>query len=462
MAVGERNPFDPDLDGTPLLLTLDSRSLSQLEGRDAEEASFLISLCHTKEIEGLVTWALDGFAPNVPAAVMDPDQGIEDSVTVRLRGETAGFIGGIPLLGQWERLANDYGLTGNRRNRLLHYGPALAFHRSSKRHLFVCADRKLLGERGKSPFKNIWKGAFSVRESLAMVGAALRPHGRIYEEADRGYSLGISNYTVRTDLAVAALPNRRRIFQWLAQQDPQEERVQEMQSLEQSLHLRATELLRARDGVEREDFRLSQNHATADETLYHLRAAVAALAAGCDSIATLSAIALKLPEEAIENPLRVGFSQKGFRKVLKNNGGAETCLAVSRAAPMFALVKAFRDPIVHQAGPSGSTVHHVGAGAFTESQITELSEEQVSAIQTVDGRNGAERWGLKVDGWQPSLAPLRFVRMLSLRGMALLDDLLAGLAADLDLAELAGPYPVGPRKLHRIRLLTGIDPQYDD
>jgi hypothetical protein len=458
----DRNPFDPDLDGTPLLLTLDSHSLSQLEGRSAEEASFLISLCDTKEIEGLVTWALEGFAPNVPAAVMDTDRGIEDSVTVRRRGETTGFIGGIPLFGQWERLANDYDLTGNKRDRLLRYGPALAFHRNSKRHFFVCADRKLLSERGKSPFKNIWKGVFSVRESLAMVGAALRPYGRIYEEADQGYSLGITNYTARTDLAVAALLNRRRIFQWLAQQDPQDERVQEMQPLEQSLHLRATELLRARDGVEREDFRLSQNHATADETLYHLRAAVAALAAGCDSIATLSAIALKLPEEEIENPLRVGFSQKGFRKVLKNNGGTETCLAVARAAPMFALIKSFRDPIVHQAGPSGSTVHHIGAGAFTESQIAELSEEQVSAIQAVDGRNGAERWGLKVDGWQPSLAPLRFVRMLSLRGMALLDDLLAGLAADLELPELSGPYPVEPRKLHRIRLLTGMDPQYDD
>lgn len=458
----DRNPFDPDLDGTPLLLTLDSHSLSQLEGRDAEEASFLISLCDTKEIQGLVTWSLEGFAPNVPAAVMDADRGLEDSVTVRLRGEKAGFIGGIPLYGQWERLANDYDLTGNKRDRLLRYGPALAFHRSSKRHCFVCADRKLLSERGKSPFKNIWKGIFSVRESLAMVGAALRPYGRIYEEADQGYSLGITNYTARTDLAVAALPNRRRIFQWLAQQDPQDARVKDMQPLEQSLHLRATELLRARDGVEREDFRLSQNHATADETLYHLRAAVAALAAGCDSIATLSAIALKLPEEEIENPLRVGFSQKGFRKALKNNGAAETCRAVSRAAPMFALIKSFRDPIVHQAGPSGSTVHHIGAGDFTESQIAELSEEQVSAIQVVDGRNGAERWGLKVDGWQPSLAPLTFVRMLSLRGMALLDDLLAGLAADLDLPELSGPYPVKPRKLHRIRLLTGMDPQYDD
>jgi hypothetical protein len=462
MPVGDRNPFDPDLDGTPLLLTLDSHSLSQSEGRDAEEVSFLISLCDTKEIEGLVTWALPGFAPNVPAAVTDPERGIRDSVTVRLRGEENGFIGGIPLYGQWERLANDYDLTGNKRERLLRYGPALAFHRSSKRHCFVCADRKLLSERGKSPFKNIWKGVFSVRESLAMVGAALRSYGRIYEEADQGYSLGISNYTVRAELAVAALPNRRRMFQWLAQQDQRDERVKEMHSLEQSLHLRATELLRARDGVEREDFRLSQNHATADETLYHLRAAVAALAAGCDSIATLSAIALKLPEEEVGNPLRVGFSQRSFRKVLKNNGGSETCCAVSRAAAMFALIKSFRDPIVHQAGPSGSTVHHSGTGAFAESQIDELSEEQVSAIHAVDGHSGAEQWGLKIDGWKPSLVPLRFVRLLSLRGMALLDDLLAGLAADLDLPELGDPYPVDSRKLNRIRLLTGMDPQYVD
>jgi hypothetical protein len=462
MPIGERNPFDPDLDGTPLLLTLDSRSLSRLEGRDAEEAAFLVSLCDTREIEGLVTWAEAGFAPNVPAAVMRPGRCHEDSVTVSLQGETSGFIGGIPLFGQWERLANEYELTGDKRTRLLHYGPILAFHRSSKRHLFVCADRGLLGERGKSPFKNIWKGIFSVRESLAMIGAALRPYGRIYEEADGGYSLGINNYTARTNLAVAALPNRRRIHQWLAKQDPRDARVQEMQSLEQSLHLRATELLRARDGVEREDFRLFQSRATADENLYHLRAAIAALAAACDSVASLSAIALEVPKSEIPNPLRVGFSQKDFRTALRRNGGSETSLSASRAAPMFALIKSFRDPIVHQAGPSGSTMHHMGASSFAESQITELSEEQVSAIKAAGGRSAAEQWGLRIDGWKPSLAPLRFVRVLALRGMALVDDLLAGLANDLNLPELSGPYPVKSRKLQRIRLLTGMHPQYDD
>jgi hypothetical protein len=52
--------------------------------------------------------------------------------------------------------------------------------------------------------------------------------------------------------------------------------------------------------------------------------------------------------------------------------------------------------------------------------------------------------------------------MLSLRGMALMNDLLAGLVADLGLPELTGPYPVEPRKLHRIRLLSGMNPQYDE
>lgn len=315
----EPNPFDPALERTPLRLTLDSRSISKLEGDEALDAAFLVSLCGAKEIDALVTWDKPNFAPNLPAAVITPEErGHRDSVAVRKRGEPpGGSIGVIPLFGQWDRLANDYELRGAKRERLIHYGPILAFHKQANRHLFVCADRQLLNERGKSPFKNIWKRIYSIRETFAMVGAALRPHGYVYEEVDNGYSRSLTNYTVRDHLATAALPNRIRLAHWISSQDVDTGRAEQMRLLQESLHLRSTELLRAREGVEREHFRLSQNHATADESLYHLRAAIAALAASCDSLAMLAAIAIEPEPDLISDPRRVGFSQQPFRKALK-------------------------------------------------------------------------------------------------------------------------------------------------
>lgn len=459
----EPNPFDPALELTPLRLSLDSRSLSGLSGDEAADTAFLISLCDTKEIDVLVTWSEPSFAPNLPAGVIAPeDRGHEDSVAVRKRGEPpGGFIGVIPLFGQWERMADEYALSGAKRERLIHYGPILAFHKSANRHLFVCADRKLLNERGKSPFKNIWTRIYSVRETLAMIGAALRPYGYIYEEVDNGYSRSLTNYTVRDHLATAALPNRIRLAHWISPQEARNERVEQMRLLQESLHLRSTEMLRAREGVEREHFRISHNHATADESLYHLRAAIAALAAGCDSLAMLAAIALELDPQFVSDPRRVGFSQQPFRKALKENGAPTTASRASRQAPIFALLKAFRDPIIHQAGPSGSTVHHIGAVNFAESQITSLSREQVESIRALGGGTaGASHWGLREDGHEPSLAPSVFVGRLAVRGMALLNDLLGALASDLELGPLSSDPIVQPQTLRRIRLLSGMDPDY--
>jgi len=464
MPIDERNPFDPDFEGPPLRLTFESHSLSRLHGREAEEAEFLYSLCDADEVDGLVTWASDGLAPNVPAAEMKPGRHYEDSVAVGMLGEAeGGSIGVIPHFGQWERLGEQLRLGEADRQRLIHTGPAHAFHRSSKRHLYVCGDRALLAQRGKPPFTNLWRGIFSVRETLALVGAALRARGKVYEEVRGGYSSAITNYGARFNLAVAAMPNRRRLAQWLSGQDRTDERVQAMGALQDSLHLRATELLRAREGVEREEHRFEHNNATADEALYHLRAAVAALAAGCDGFASLAALALDLPRETVGDPLRVGISQKAFRKALKvDDVGIVTVQKVSQAAPMLALVKAFRDPIVHQAGPSGSTVHHAGAPAFTESKISSLSEEQVAAISGLGGREGGSaQWGLQTKPPWPSLSPLPFVTRLAKDGIALIDALLRALATDLELEPLAEINVVEPRKLARLRLLSGMDPLYD-
>lgn len=456
----ERNPFDPDPEGPSLRLTFDSYSLSRLSGRQAEEAEFLYSLCDAEEIDGLVTWATPGFAPNLPAAVMGEERGHLDSVKVTMLGEVGGFIGGIPYIDQWRELAERLQLTGTDRERIIETGPRLAFHQSSKRHLFVCGDGTLLAQRGKSPYTNLWKGVFSVRETLELVGAALRARGKVYEEVRGGYSSAITNYGVRFHLAVAAVPNRRRMAKWVRGFDPREPRRQEMDSLLGALHQRATELFRAREGVEREQNRFVHDNATADEALYHLRAAVAALAAACDSLASLAALALELDLSG-EDPLRLGISQDRFRSALKKARCESTKRAVSEASPLLALLKAFRDPIIHQSGPSGHTVHHIGAPSFTESQITELSVEQVESISRLPGgRRRAQQWGLRSGPPAPSLAPLPFVTSLALQGMKLIDRLLGAIAADLGLPpENLGPI-IEEWKFARLRLLSGFDPDY--
>lgn len=460
--IDERNPFDPDPDGPPLRLTFDSHSLSRLSGRQADEVEFLYSLCDADEVDGLVTWAKAGLASNVPAAVMGTERGQLDSVKVTMLGEVGGSIGVIPYIDQWRELAKQLQLTGVDRERVVETGPRLAFHESSKRHLFVCGDPALLAQRGTSPYKNVWKGVFSVRETLELVGAALRARGKVYEEVRGGYSSAITNYGVRFHLVVAAMPNRRRIAKWVGEFNRGEPRREEMGSLLDALHRRGTELLRAREGVEREHNRFVHNNATADEALYHLRAAVAALAAACDSLASLAAIALELELDG-EDPLRCGISQDRFRLALKHARHDSTRQAVSEAAPFLALLKAFRDPIIHQAGPRGRTVHRVGATAFTESEITKLSIEQVEAIGRLPGgRRRSPRWGLRSKAPAPSLAPLPFVTSLALEGIALVDRLLGALAIDLKLPPADDGPVIEERKLARLRLLNGFDPRHPE
>jgi hypothetical protein len=101
-----RNPFEPELDGAPLQLTFDSRSLSALGGQERADAEFLMSLSHTRHVDGLVAWALPGFAENLPAVQPRPTPGRPDDLTVSLSDDQEGFIGGIPMSGQWARGVN--------------------------------------------------------------------------------------------------------------------------------------------------------------------------------------------------------------------------------------------------------------------------------------------------------------------------------------------------------------------
>lgn len=90
---------------------------------------------------------------------------------------------------------------------------------------------------------------------------------------------------------------------------------------------------------------------------------------------------------------------------------------------------------------------------------------QRRAGQAITGLGGGQRaaagWGLSSALPAPSLDPLRFVASLALRGTALLDELLGALASDLDLP-LPGGETLAPQKLARLRLLSGMDPLYEE
>jgi hypothetical protein len=146
-----------------------------------------------------------------------------------------------------------------------------------------------------------------------------------------------------------------------------------------------------------------------------------------------------------------------YRGVLSDNQGQRLAQVASSAGPVLKVLKLFRDPIVHEPGPAGSTLFHVGTPSFSETRA-DITAEQREALEGLGKNSGRpERWGLRVWGTHASIDPVAFVNQLALEGMALLDDLLGALGHDLgvsrDPIELPAPEPT----MRRLRLLAGID-----
>jgi hypothetical protein len=166
--------------------------------------------------------------------------------------------------------------------------------------------------------------------------------------------------------------------------------------------------------------------------------------------------ALDLPESVVADRQRVGFGQSEFRRALRESGGPALAGAASSAGPVLRLLKLFRDPILHETGPSGSPLLHVGTPSFSETRA-DITAEQREALEGLGKNSGRpERWGLRVWGSHASIDPVAFVNQLAVQGMALLDVLLGALCDDLgvssDRVELPTPEPT----LRRVRLLAGL------
>jgi hypothetical protein len=216
------------------------------------------------------------------------------------------------------------------------------------------------------------------------------------------------------------------------------------------------ELMRARDYTQRENLRLEHTNATVDEVLYYLRAAVAALAAGCDSLAKLSSLALEIPQAVLPDPQLIGVGHQGFRRQLKSHDGEGLAHSASGAGPVLTVLKRFRDPIIHSTGPAGSPLHHIGTPYHSETRA-DITPEQREALEGLGKDSGRpEQWGLRIWGRHASIDPVAFVNRLAIDGIALIDDLLRALCDDLDVPD----HPVEPLTpeptLRRLRLLTGL------
>ncbi len=100
------------------------------------------------------------------------------------------------------------------------------------------------------------------------------------------------NFDFYLDVGFWLIPSRLRLTRWL-RPTPGDAAPSDLEDIEQSIHARVVDLLKARDGVAFNWLR-HQNNATLDDMLYHLRAAIPTATALFDSLATFACNAFEV------------------------------------------------------------------------------------------------------------------------------------------------------------------------
>jgi hypothetical protein len=442
----DENPFDPRPDGVPLRLTLDGRSLSRVEGSAAEEVAFLAELCGSSIVDPLVWGGVLGCASDLPRAVIGELIPEQDAAPVHLHGATVGFIGGVPAWSKIEKRAE--ALTGRRREHFLYYERAAAFHRFAKRHFFVSDEANRLnaepGRRRGFPVVN-------VRTALSLLGWLMRRRGSQNLAGHRG---SISNYTAYMLLATSLFVNRLRLAQAHTKTSLLDTSLSELQN---SMHYRVIDLLKARDKVAFQNF-LPQNNATLDEMLYHLRAALPGAAGLFDSLALSAQTACGIAEEHVGGPVGVSLREREFRSALREHGAPGMADVAGRLMPLLRLVWAFRDPVVHRGSLTGVGYESIPFGGGPESRL-ETTAQQTEAISETAGLRGEglDRWGLS--GRAGLVDPFVFTSQLCLVCIAAANDMAGALANDLGLPPLnavGAEFGASNDEMVRLRLVAGV------
>jgi hypothetical protein len=455
--LSEENPFEPRREGVPLLLTLDARSLGGLSGEDRQRAEFLCELCLTPAMDGLWTWEAQPLVAALPQTELRPLDEARDDRAVGLVGEPRGFIGGVAMWSSHQRLAHSYGFKGAEREWFIYYSTTTKFHTSAKRHFFVTADERLLSELRHGPRQRYWQRGrvVSVGGALRLAGEVMRAQERIYDAAAPGYTHRVSAYTLYFYLGPELAPSRIRLHRWLDGRTVDAGR--ELEALEQSMHDRVVDLLKARDLIALQNAR-QQNNATVDEILYHLRAAIGSAAALFDSIAVFAALALQIEDGEVSGPARVSLRERDFRKLLTDCGAARLAVGAREFGPLFKFLWTLRTPIVHREGLSGTTYLKLDGPGASESRVA-LTDAQAAALDALRGprRESADLWGQSDFAGTVHVEPQAFSDRLCLASIDAAERLNSALADDLAAPPHSFARDTGElRRIRRYRWLVGL------
>jgi hypothetical protein len=345
------------------LLTLDVRSLPALAGEDRERAEFLCELCLTPAVDGLWTWGSEPLDVGLPQAELRPLNETLDARAIGLLTDPQGFIGVVASWSSHERLADEiYELTGAARDWFIYYSTTTKFHSNAKRHFFVTSDRALISESRSGRRQQYWqqRHVVSVAGAIRLAGRVMLAREAIYDEARANYRHHTSPYTFYFYLSPELAPSRIRLHRWVETQTSDDRR--KLEALEQSMHDRVVDLLKARDRISVTNAR-HQTNATLDEMLYHLRSAIGGAAALFDSTAVFAQLAVKIDEVDAGAAARVSLRNQSFRRLLRKHGAGRLAQAAGELMPMLDLTWSLRTPIVHREGLGGSNyVNLQGSG----------------------------------------------------------------------------------------------------
>jgi hypothetical protein len=455
------NPFEPRLEGASLRLTLDGRSLSTLSSEDARERDLIVMLAGTPVVDALVLdWPSVGGTTMLRGRLADPDRQ-RDMRVIEQAGVPGGFFGGVQPWSSREQRADQLGLVGSDREWFLYYEAVTWDHRNSDRHFFVTADQRLLRELTAPGTEAQWtnRRIVTIRKTLELIGLIMRSRDVIYLDADGNYTRSTPAYTSYFELSWALAPARVRLHRWVESQPDDELPVAELADLEQSIFARVMDLLRARDQIALQCLRTRQDNATLDEILYHLRAALLTTSALADSVAVFAQLALRIDAGDVDGLANVSLAERKFRQALRGRGGNNLADRASAAGPMWKAVKAIRNPIAHRSGVAGVTLQRLPGP--TESRIT-LASDQAIALEAAARQHGEQPtlWGLDgVDAAGRRLDPLRFVNRFVPVMITLLDDLVDGLANDLNAPLLDSVSEQRVAEICKLAVLAGLAEQ---
>jgi hypothetical protein len=450
------NPFEPRLEGVPLSLTLDGRSLSRAQDESARERDFLLRLAAAPVLDvRVLDWPELSSSDVLHGRLAAPDV-TRDMRVIEQADAPGAFFGAVQPWSSREKRADRLGLRGTEREWFLYYEAVTWYHRNSARHLFVTSDRRLLRGLEEEGESGRWSGRriVTVRKALQLVGWMMLARELLYLDAEGTYTRSTTPYTLYFKLTGMLGPARKRLHEWIDGGDSTLP-LGELGGLEQSMFARVMDLLRARGEIALQCLRTRQDNATLDEILYHLRGAFLTATALADSIAVFAQLAFGVEAASVGGLANVSLAEPDFRKELRRVGAGVLATRAADAGPLWKALRELRNPVAHRAGLSGVTFVPLPGPA--QSRISLSAAQGSSLEQAAQSRGAAPRaWGIEsVGALGPQLDPLRFADRFIPSLIAVIDQIVDGLADDLGAAAL--PHERGPDgDIWKLALLAGV------